>query len=438
MHAMGVRLSLGAAAVLSAGVLTPLVTSSSAVTGPSCTPSGSNTVCTFSDVISSAWQVPAGVTQATIDAYGGQGGLGHGASAGTAGLGGETLTTIGVTPGEYLQVAVGERGSAGTATTGGNGGYGGRNDARGGTGGVGSGPGGGGGGGGGGASDIRTGACAVTVECNVADRLIVAGGGGGGAPYAGTNSDGTGVGGDGGGSTGEAGGDGSQGNGGSGGGGGAQAATTNGGAGGPDDGDPGTDGTAGNGGTGGNGSVGVVAESYYGGGGGGGGTYGGGGGGGSEDDYSGGGGGGSNLGPGGSGFTQGVRSGDGLVTITYTTPVAGTDTTPPTVTCSASPDTLTPPNHSMVPITATVNVSDAGSGPAGFVLKSVGSNQKPRGLGAGDVPDDKAGWTKGTPDTSGQLRAERFTKTRVYQLAYVGKDVAGNKTKCLARVTVPK
>jgi hypothetical protein len=92
----------------------------------------------------------------------------------------------------------------------------------------------------------------------------------------------------------------------------------------------------------------------------------------------------------------------------------------------------------MIHITATVNVTDAGSGPAGFVLKSVGSNQKARGLGAGDVPDDKAGWTPGTPDTSGQLRAERFNKTRVYQLVYVGRDAAGNKTRCLAKVTVPK
>jgi hypothetical protein len=54
------------------------------------------------------------------------------------------------------------------------------------------------------------------------------------------------------------------------------------------------------------------------------------------------------------------------------------------------------------------------------------------------VPDDIQGWTTGTADTSGQLRAERYGGARVYTLTYQGKDVAGNtSSNCLATVTVP-
>jgi hypothetical protein len=87
-------------------------------------------------------------------------------------------------------------------------------------------------------------------------------------------------------------------------------------------GSPGALGTGGGGGAG-------IGTSGDGGGGGGGGYYGGGGGGGGASG--GGGGGGSGFGPSGVVFNSGVRSGDGLVTITYTeAPPA--DTTPPKVT----------------------------------------------------------------------------------------------------------
>ncbi len=70
------------------------------------------------------------------------------------------------------------------------------------------------------------------------------------------------------------------------------------------------------------------------GGGGGGGHYGGGGGGGGAGTESEGGhGGGSGFGPSGVVFNSGVRSGNGLVTITYTVPAA--DTTPPKVTATS-------------------------------------------------------------------------------------------------------
>jgi hypothetical protein len=108
------------------------------------------------------------------------------------------------------------------------------------------------------------------------------------------------------------------------------------------------------------------------------------------------------------------------------------DSTPPTVTCSADPSTLWPPNNKFVLITVGVDVSDSGSGPAGFSLVSVTSNE-------GDVAVDSKGWTPGTPDTSGFFRATRYGSGsgRVYTLTYEGTDNVGNMATCTATVTVP-
>jgi hypothetical protein len=84
------------------------------------------------------------------------------------------------------------------------------------------------------------------------------------------------------------------------------------------------------------------------------------------------------------------------------------DTTPPSVTCSARPASLKSNNHKLASITTTVNVTDAGSGAAGYTLVSVQSNQPDSGLGPGDLPNDIQGWTTGTADTSGLLRTERY------------------------------
>jgi hypothetical protein len=108
------------------------------------------------------------------------------------------------------------------------------------------------------------------------------------------------------------------------------------------------------------------------------------------------------------------------------------DTTPPTVTCSASPAVLWPPNNKLVPVTTTVTVTDADSGPAGFILRSVISNE-------GDVDAESSGWTTGTPDTGGFLQASRLGSGdgRVYTLTYQGADNAGNTASCSTTVTVP-
>lgn len=234
--------------------------------------------------------VPGGVTTVDVDAFGAQGGTGL--VGGLPGSGGETVATVPVTPGETLTILVGGRGGAGGAGTAGAGGFNG--GAPGGTSPS-------SGGGGGGASDVRRGAAAL------ADRIVVAGGGGGSGADSGA------AGGAGGGLIGLPGGDVLPC---SGGGGGTQAAGGPGGA--TCDGPDGASGTAG---AGGGGASGVDS----GGGGGGGGLFGGGGGETVGPEFEGGGGGAG--GGGGSSFsvagatgvvhTQGVRVGDGVVTITY-------------------------------------------------------------------------------------------------------------------------
>ena len=119
--------------------------------------------------------------------------------------------------------------------------------------------------------------------------------------------------------------------------------------------------------------------------------------------------------------------------------VSTLDTTPPTVTCSATPSSLWPPNHKLRDVTTTVTVQDADSGPAGFTLVSVTANEPDNGLGDGDTAMDIQGWAIGTNDTAGRLRAERsgLGTGRVYTLTYEGADAARNTAQCTATVTVP-
>jgi hypothetical protein len=116
------------------------------------------------------------------------------------------------------------------------------------------------------------------------------------------------------------------------------------------------------------------------------------------------------------------------------------DKTPPTVACGATPNKLWPPNHKLVPVNVAVLVADALSGPAGFTLGSVASNEPDDGLGDGDTANDIQGHALGTADTSVMLRAERDGRGigRVYTLYYTARDLAGNSSApCGATVSVP-
>jgi uncharacterized repeat protein (TIGR01451 family) len=257
-----------------------------------------------------SWTVPAGVTSATFGVLGAQGGSNLGSTA-AGGKGAEVNASLPVTPGQTLQIVVGGAGTSDpfSATGGFNGGGGIPYSAvvnESGT--------------GGGASDVRQGGT------DLANRVLVAGGGGG------AGGDGTfgasGLGGGGGDSSG-AGTSGASAGPATGGGGGHAGVPDGdglGGAGGGADsiGDAGGDGSLGQGGAG--GDHGFPGYGGFGGGGGGGYNGGGGGGGGGQSSSSGfyesGGGGGA----GGSSYiaasasgtvTNGVRSGDGQVTVTY-------------------------------------------------------------------------------------------------------------------------
>jgi len=280
----------------------------------------------FSTVGEHTFTVPAGVTSVTVEAFGAEGGDGGSctsgefcvAAGGTGGRGARVTTTLAVAPGETLSVVVGGAGEPGADLAGGvagsgygAGGDGGAsgNDADGST--VSA----GGGGGGGASAVVRAGAALV----------VAAGGGGGGGEGANAGSEPD-RGGDGG----------TSGAAGSGGqlqpcaGGGGDAATDTaggeGGSGGTTDppvncdegGLDGADGAAALGGAGGQNPL--QDPCGAGGGGGGGGLFGGGGGGtGGENEVcasAGGGGGGSSLSTGGL-LEDGVRSGDGQVTISW-------------------------------------------------------------------------------------------------------------------------
>lgn len=109
------------------------------------------------------------------------------------------------------------------------------------------------------------------------------------------------------------------------------------------------------------------------------------------------------------------------------------DWTAPGVSCSTDPSSLWPPNHNMMPINVALTVLDTGSGPDGWLLTDVASDED-----VGEVPVIE-GWSIGTADAAGFLRAERNGggDGRQYTLRYQGYDRAGNTALCSAIVEVP-
>ena len=332
-----------AAGLALAAAVVPAGMASAAALPSNCSPSGTAVTCTFGYTGGAqAFTVPAGVQSITVTTAGAQGGSGPFTSYG--GLGGEAQAAFTVAPRDAVQVLVG--GQGGQTGAGGGGGFNG-----GAAGGAAGGPpalAGTAGGGGGGASDVRTGACASTLSCGLAARVLVGGGGGGSSQTALNATAGGGgwpSGGKGGSISGPAGGGGgSQYAGGLGGVGdrcGFPAYGTGGGTGGLS--------TQASGGGGGTGATDDVNGGGNGGGGGGGGYWGGGGGGGGcplGDDATGGGG--SSFGPAGATFTNATQSGNGQVTISYANPLAATATV---LASSGNPSAYGQP----VAFTATVN-----------------------------------------------------------------------------------
>ncbi|KAA2261578.1 VWA domain-containing protein [Solihabitans fulvus] len=132
---------------------------------------------------------------------------------------------------------------------------------------------------------------------------------------------------------------------------------------------------------------------------------------------------------------------DGVTTVTYSAVdetgntssgqvTVRLDKTAPALTCQATPDHLWPPTFQLMPIRVSVTVADGLSGPGQFTLQSVTTSSGPH-------PQDIVGWTTGTADTQGYLRAMiDGAHDRVYTLTYQGVDVAGNVGTCQATVRV--
>jgi len=126
------------------------------------------------------------------------------------------------------------------------------------------------------------------------------------------------------------------------------------------------------------------------------------------------------------------------------------DTVPPVVNCSADPDLLWAPDHKLVPVTASVQITDTDSGPNGVALVAAASSQAQIGAGEANSANDIQGFgsptfidTNGSTVTyteTGYLRAERSGKQkdgRTYMLTYRGFDMDGNFADCVVTVKVP-
>jgi len=115
----------------------------------------------------------------------------------------------------------------------------------------------------------------------------------------------------------------------------------------------------------------------------------------------------------------------------------------PTLRVSLSPDTLWPPNHKLVQITATLETSDGCDANPAVTLESITSNEPDNGLGDGDEPNDIQA-VGGGPIPFGTylrsflLRAERsgMGAGRVYTVNYMVRDASGNKSLASAQVSV--
>jgi hypothetical protein len=131
-------------------------------------------------------------------------------------------------------------------------------------------------------------------------------------------------------------------------------------------------------------------------------------------------------------FTAKDASGN---TATATTTVTVVDTTPPTInSVVASPASLGPPNHKMVPVTFTVDVSDICDAAPRCQVISITSNEPINGKGDGNTSPD---W-RIVDNLHVELRAERSGggSGRVYTITVRCTDASGNSAVRNVNVTV--
>jgi hypothetical protein len=113
------------------------------------------------------------------------------------------------------------------------------------------------------------------------------------------------------------------------------------------------------------------------------------------------------------------------------------DVTPPSLSVTATPDSLWPPNHRLEDVTVTATAGDL-CGSVAVVLESVASDEPDNGEGDGNTVNDIQDADVGTADFDLRLRAERSGQGdgRVYTLVYTATDASGNTTSAGTAVTV--
>ena len=106
---------------------------------------------------------------------------------------------------------------------------------------------------------------------------------------------------------------------------------------------------------------------------------------------------------------------------------------------SLSPNPLWPPNHKMVNVAASIQISDSCDTRPDVELVSIFSNEADNGLGDGDTSDDIQGASFSTDDRQFSLRAERAGNGsgRVYTITYWATDDSGNVADAVNEVAVP-
>ena len=116
------------------------------------------------------------------------------------------------------------------------------------------------------------------------------------------------------------------------------------------------------------------------------------------------------------------------------------DTTPPLISVTLDRDVLWPPNHKLIPIHATVLVSDICDPAPTFDLTSITSNEPINGLGDGDTDPDWTAAAFGSADDSFNLRSERSGRGtgRKYSITFTAHDQDGNTATTTVSVRVPK
>ena len=117
---------------------------------------------------------------------------------------------------------------------------------------------------------------------------------------------------------------------------------------------------------------------------------------------------------------------------TATTHVTIRDTTAPTLSVTLSPNQIWPPNNALVPVTASISVSDLCDPSPVVKLLSITSNEP---LVTGDIQDAAFN----TDDRALRLRATRAGagSGRIYTVTYQATDHSGNSVRATAQVFVP-